>query len=159
MYGPAGLTEYLPAAGDPSAVSVVAGPVLVSLQYQTYYYVSITTSTGGTVSPASGWVPSGSSFTRGAVPIGTNTVTHWVGTGSGSFSGKTTVGTVHVNGPITEVAEFSPAVPPAIQVTSIWTSPALLGGLAAAGLVAGLGIGLLVARSGRRSASGGEGSA
>ena len=79
--------------------------------FTTQYYLTMTNSVGGSVSPASGWLYSGSIVNLGATPTTGFIFSNWAGSGSGSYSGTTASPSITMNGPITEMANFySPAV-------------------------------------------------
>ena len=71
----------------------------------------MTTSAGGTVSPASAWKNSGTSVSIKATPTSNSLVSYtfdaWTGTGTGSYSGTNNPALITMNGPITEIASFT----------------------------------------------------
>lgn len=153
-YSPDGLTQYTPLATNPASVHVtnanLTGASAVPVGFSTDYWVSISASSGGATTPASGWYAQGHTISINATPFGTEQFVKWVGTGPGSYSGSNAGAPVTVNGPITEVAWFqTPTVQHSTTVSSIWQNVGLLGGLAIAGLIVGLAIGLLAFRRGR----------
>jgi hypothetical protein len=155
---PDGLTEYTAAATNVATVNVNQNQT-VTVSYQTWYYVSITGSPGGSVGPQSSFVLAGSTVDLLAQPTGTDTFAGWLGTGNGAYTGSSSAKTITVNGPITEVAQFVPPTPSTVkstQSTSMWENPAVLAGLAAVGLIVGLLVGILAFR---RRGGGGASSA
>ena len=80
--------------------------------------------TGGTVSPSSGWKNSGANVSITATPTNNNQVSYsfsgWTGSGSGSYSGTNNPAAITMNGPITETASFTQNP---VQVT-VQTNPA-----------------------------------
>lgn len=78
-----------------SAPSVTAG-------YNTEYYLTTSSSSGGTVSPSSAWYASGSSVTLTATPNSGYVFSSW----SGDASGSTNPVTITMNGPKTVTANF-----------------------------------------------------
>lgn len=146
---PDGLSRYAP-LNPPASVTIPSTGALV-LSFSTSYWVSITAAPGGRVTlPATtqGWYFSGSPITLDAAANPGLVFLGWSGTGAGAYSGTENRSTLHVNGPITEVASFGSA-PPAATVSSsgsIWSSSALWIGLAALGLVLGTILGLVAAR-------------
>ncbi|MCI4350042.1 MAG: hypothetical protein L3K15_00795 [Thermoplasmata archaeon] len=148
VLSPDGLTQYT-SVGVTPRVGITANAT-VPVTYATSYWVSISEVGGGTVSPASGWFPAGAGISLSAVPTGTNLFSGWTGTGTGAYSGNNaTPPNVRANGPLTEVATFVPPVPPAVQVTSSFNSAPVWAGLAIAGLVVGLIVGLIAMRARR----------
>jgi hypothetical protein len=145
---PDGLTEYLALATNPSTVTISGANRTVSLGYSTMFYVSISASAGGTVSPSSQWLKGGAPLQLQAVPTGTEQFVGWVGTGSGEYTGTNVTPTITVEGPITELAQFVPLQVHETQktTTSIWQNMGVIAGLAVAGLVVGLLVGILLFR-------------
>lgn len=83
------------------------------------YFVTMTAGTGGIVSPPSGWWPSGA-----MVPI-TATATlpnyafaAWTGIGDGSYTGPNNPGSITVQAPITQLANFSYTGPYTLSMAS-----------------------------------------
>ena len=109
-------TEY-PANGEritlalPPTITIDNAPVSESGTYGLQYLVTTSASpgSGGTTSPASEWVSSGSSTTIRATAASGYQFTGWQGSGSGSYSGTANPTTLTPSGPVTEVAEFSPS--------------------------------------------------
>lgn len=137
---PDGETQWS-AVAPPSQV-VVASNSSVTLSFLASYWVSVQAVGSGTVSPASGWVPYGTSLTFSATPVGASTFEGWAGTGNGSYTGPGLTGSATVRGSIQEVATF---VPSSLTGTSspsdVWGSPAALVGLAVVGLAVGAVVG------------------
>jgi hypothetical protein len=77
-----------------------------SISFQTQYYLAMYYLTGGTVSPSSEWVNSGSSVTITATPTTGYSFSSWSGTGTGSYSGSSSSYTITVENSITETASF-----------------------------------------------------
>ena len=67
---------------------------------------------GGTVTAVNGFHNQGEVVQIDATPNAGFLFSGWTGTGSGSFTGSTKQVSVTMNGPITEVASFTPAPPP-----------------------------------------------
>jgi hypothetical protein len=75
--------------------------------FTTQYFLTMNSSTGGSVSPASNWYDSGA-----AVPIDGSVIkdyvfNSWSGAGSGSYTGPQNPVDIVINGPITETASFT----------------------------------------------------
>lgn len=135
--------------GGPQKVTV-SGNLTYTLGVLASFYVQISAIGPGTVGPASGWHKSGDSFELQALPSGANVFAGWAGTGaSGSYSGPLENGTVHVSGPISEVATFVGPAPSAAQASGLFASTTFDLALGVVGLVAGVAIGLLLIRARR----------
>ncbi|MCI4363904.1 MAG: hypothetical protein L3K13_06355 [Thermoplasmata archaeon] len=146
-YSVDGLTQYTGLNTNPTKVHVATQNTPVPIGYATNYWVSISASTGGTATPLSGWYPAGKTVALQAIPTGTEQFSKWVGTGPQSYSGTDASATITVNGPITEVAEFvTPTHATSTTVTSLWQNIGVIGGLAIAGLIVGLLVGLALFR-------------
>ena len=164
------LTEYKPTT--PSFNVPVTADTPVPVTFSTLYWVSISAVGPGSVTISAPGAPSvmvttgnfyatGSQNAINATPSENNVFVSWAGTGSGSYSGSQASWQVKVSGPISEVATFAAPAPQATTVTSIWTEPYLIAGLAIAGLAVGLIVGVLIvrARGGKPPASGGSSAA
>jgi Divergent InlB B-repeat domain len=75
--------------------------------FGTQYYLTMTTGTGGTVNPGSGWKSAGTTVSIRAMPANGYSFTNWTGSGTGSFSGSTNPASITMGGPITETATFT----------------------------------------------------
>ncbi len=101
--------QYLP---SPASGSVAPSKhVTTAVAFTTQYYLttSANPSADGTVTPASGWVNSGSSQTITATANAGYVFTSWSGTGTGSYSGTTASTSITVSAPITEIGNFATA--------------------------------------------------
>ncbi|MGI0131622.1 MAG: InlB B-repeat-containing protein [Thermoplasmata archaeon] len=157
---PDGLTLYTP-VGAPGNVHVT-GNQTVPLTFKTSYWVSVDVIGPGEASiqvgssnTSSGWYASGTTVTVNAYATGTWIFSTWSGTGTGAYQGSQQSYTVQVKGPLHEVATFIPPVPATKVITSMWTSPTIWAGLAIAGALVGLLVGIAVARMRRGGSSGG----
>jgi len=63
-------------------------------------------SSGGSVSPSSGWFNSGTQITINATPNNVFAFLNWTGSGAGSYTGSSNPATITMNSPITETANF-----------------------------------------------------
>jgi M6 family metalloprotease-like protein len=81
----------------------------VSASYNKQYRVSTlaSPSSGGTVSPSSGWFDAGSSVPITASQALGYSFSAWSGSGTGSYSGALNPSTITINSPITESAIFT----------------------------------------------------
>jgi hypothetical protein len=148
---PDGLIQYHPTPSDPVAYTV-SGNDTLSISLVPYYWVSLSASVGGTVTPGSGYYPANTILYVAATANTTYTFAGWSGTGTGSYSGSNATASVLVTGPLTEVASFTQnSLGPA--AASVWSSPETWIGLGAVGLIAGLVVGVLFARAGTSSAA------
>ena len=75
--------------------------------FNTQYYLTMNTGSGGGVSPSSGYYNSGQSVQISGNASSGYTFSNWAGNGSGSYSGSGNPATVTMNGPITETASFT----------------------------------------------------
>jgi uncharacterized repeat protein (TIGR02543 family) len=75
--------------------------------FTTQYYLTMNAGTGGTVSPSSGFYNSGQSVPISASANSGYTFSGWTGSGTGSYTGSSNPGSVTMNGPITETANFT----------------------------------------------------
>jgi Divergent InlB B-repeat domain len=146
-------TEYAP--NITSETVTISANHSVAVTFATEFWLSVASGPGGSVTPtANGWYASGASVDLSAVPSLGYVFEQWNGTGSGSYTGATSTGTVTMNGPVTEIASFG-------QVGQTSTAPASSGsstaglpldlGLLAALLVLGLLVALLLGRRRRES--------
>lgn len=151
---PDGLAKYAPIASNTGSVTLTKDSA-ITLDLQASYWVEVESSAGGSVLPGSGWQLAGTSIQLQAQPFGTNTFLGWKGSGSGNYTGDQPSQQIVVDGPITEIATFSPTsvAVKSTSTPSVWENPAVLAGLAVVGLVIGLIIGLVVFR--RRGGSSG----
>jgi hypothetical protein len=148
---PDGLTHYTATPADPAAYTVKANAT-IDVSYTDSYWVAVSASVGGSVSPGSGWYAAGSVLYLVATPNSTYSFSGWSGTGSGEYAGPNSTASLIVSGPLSEVATFSPSSAVA-AATSIWQSPDTWIGLGAVGLIIGLAVGIIFARMGTRPAS------
>jgi hypothetical protein len=95
---------------DGGAISHTVTPtsnVTYTANFTTQYYLTTSTGTGGSVSPASGWTNSGASVTLGATPSDGFSFGGWTGSGGGSYSGTNNPASITMTAPITEAASFA----------------------------------------------------
>jgi len=95
---------------DSGAVSHTVAPTAsktYTAKFTTQYFLTMSTGTGGTVMPASGWKNSGATVNITATPSTGYTFSSWTGTGTGSFSGTTNSASITMGGPISEAASFT----------------------------------------------------
>jgi hypothetical protein len=146
---PDGLIQYHPSPSDPVAYTVTGNDTL-SVALVPYFWVSLSASVGGTVTPGPGYYPVNTILYVAATANSSYSFTGWSGTGTGSYTGSNSTASVLVTGSLSEVASFSQnSLGPA--AASVWSSPETWIGLGAVGLIAGLVVGVLVARAGTSS--------
>jgi len=86
----------------------MASPGSVTATYQEQFYLTMSAnpSSGGSVSPSSGWYNAGSQITISATPNNVFAFLNWSGSGSSSYTGPNNPATITINSPVTEVANF-----------------------------------------------------
>ncbi len=89
--------------------------ITYTASFATQYYLTMTAGTGGNVSPSSGWNNGGANVTITATASNNYSFGSWTGSGSGSYSGANNPGSITMNGPITETANFS--IPVTVQAS------------------------------------------
>lgn len=141
---PDGLIQYRPTPTDPVAYTVSKTDTL-HVALTPYYWVAVSTTAGGTVSPGSGYYAANQILYLVATPAPGYAFTQWSVQGTGGYTGSNATASIIVTGPLTEVAGFH-SMNGGSLATSIWSNPETWAGVAAVGLVAGLGVGIVVAR-------------
>ncbi|MGI0100383.1 MAG: InlB B-repeat-containing protein [Candidatus Micrarchaeaceae archaeon] len=112
-------TQYtyseLSGCGQSAQSGTFTGPsssCTISASYNTQYYLMMAaypSSSGGTVSPGSGWYNSGSSVRVSEQPPPSGWLfSSWTGSGTGSYSGTSLTQTITMDNPISETANFNP---------------------------------------------------
>jgi hypothetical protein len=110
------------------------GPAIVWVTYSPEYWVTVTNSTGGTVTPGSQWVHSSGFVQLNETPSSGYYFVGWSGSGVGQVTTATPNPKVIPGGPVTELATFSLNPPPR------WTVRIAVVGLpAGVSLTVGLG--------------------
>lgn len=141
---PDGLVQYRATSTDPVAYTVSKNASFLVDLYP-YYWVQVTSSSGGTVSPVSGYYPANSILYLVASPQAGYSFSEWSGGSTGGYTGTNATASIIVTAPLTEVADFH-STGGSVLAPSIWSSPETWAGVAAVGLIVGLGVGLLVSR-------------
>ena len=94
--------------------------------FATQYYLKMRHGINGSVSPPSGWRRKGKTISIYATARNGYLFNRWIGSGSGSFSGRRISASVVMNGPTTETAAFiqsaSPTPTPAPSATATATA-------------------------------------
>jgi hypothetical protein len=92
------------------AISHTVAPTtnkIYTANFNTQYFLTMAHGTGGTVTPASAWKPSGTVVSIRATPGNGFSFTDWTGSGTGSYSGPNNPASITMNGPITETGNFT----------------------------------------------------
>lgn len=131
--------RYVP---SPSVTNVTVDGAAAdaSVAYSAQYYVTLSSSMGGSINASTGWWPAGTVLDVVATPSNASEVfVNWTGVGTGAYTGPSPTLHLTVDAPISEAASFGPAV------TSVVTTPGTSSG-SSSGLYIGLGllVGLLV---------------
>ncbi|MFI5414784.1 MAG: hypothetical protein ACHQ16_03850, partial [Candidatus Lutacidiplasmatales archaeon] len=84
----------------------VHGPAEVVLVYTAKYWLDVEATSGGSAGPASAWYGPGVAVTLSEAAAAGFHFTSWTGTGNGAATTVTTAPTIHVFGPLTELANF-----------------------------------------------------
>jgi hypothetical protein len=144
---PSAGTEFVPASSGSYSLGVL-NATSYTVVFSTLYQVTVDSSSGGVVTPASGWVASGGQLALTATAAAGYVFANWSGTGSGAYSGPEAGPTVTVSAPITEFATFTlaPTTSASSSSGNILVPIAALAAL----LVVGLVVGLAIARAGGR---------
>ncbi len=87
-------------------ITVPSSNATLTAYFDSQYYLTMNASTGGTVSPTSGWRDAGSGVQIQATAGNDYGFTQWTGSGSGSYTGSNNPANITMNGPITETASF-----------------------------------------------------
>jgi hypothetical protein len=144
---PDGTTRY---TGAPSNFYVdVRGNTSATVTFATSYWVDLWTDGPGRVSTASQWAAAESTLNLVASPDPSAVFLGWNGTGNGSYTGALFDPSLHVDGPVAEVATFEyPASAPLAPALSPTVGELAISSVVL--LVAGIGAGVLLGRRGRR---------
>jgi BNR repeat protein/List-Bact-rpt repeat protein len=92
----------------PGSVSI-HGPAEVVLVYTPRYWLDVEATVGGSSGPSNGWFVPGTAVVLSETPRNGFHFVAWAGTGPGATSGSQntqTTPTIHVDGPVTELANF-----------------------------------------------------
>jgi hypothetical protein len=148
-YSPDHLIQYTPTTS--SFTLPVHANGTKSLSYAIAYWVSLTSSGVGSVvaTPSgTGFHASGSALDLIAIPGVGDQFLGWTGSGTGSYTGASSFENFTVNAPFTETASFAPVNvgPKTTSTSSPWNSLGAEAGLAIAGLLVGVVVGLVLAR-------------
>lgn len=151
LYVGAGTRYVSSDSGKPESVT---GNSTASVNFTEQFLVTVTWSSGGSATPSSGWVAKGGSVQLTATAANASErFVNWTGNGASSYSGTNPSPTLTVNGPVSEVATFSPIFPQKTTTESPMGGQTLSFGLLAALLVVGLTVGILLTRRASRPPS------
>ena len=103
----------------PGGTFTTNGSAIVTLRYAPMFRLTVTASTGGSVSPADLWAPQGATVPLGEAPAAGYEFVGWTGLGSGSVSTSATNATVSLLGVVTEFGTFRPIGGPVFGLTLI----------------------------------------
>ncbi len=95
---------------DFGAVSHTVSPTAATTytaNFTTQYFLTMDAGTGGSVSPASGWIAAGAPVQIKASADSNYGFSDWTGSGVGSYSGNFSSTFIQMNTPITEIADFT----------------------------------------------------
>jgi len=109
-----------PSSGSAPASLDLQGPGVVTLDFAPMYLLTTAASTGGTVTPATGWNAAGTTVTLTANASNGYHFVGWTGTGGGSTTvsqDSQTSPTIMPTGPVTEFATFRPNATPTWNLT------------------------------------------
>jgi hypothetical protein len=123
---------------------LVTSDTVVLVGFSEQFLLSVVHGVDGTATPGTEWASNGAAVPIAATAEAGYQFVGWNGTGPGNYTGDSPSGTVTVNGPVTERAEFAAAlVPRSGNVTGGGTSHSPF--LAAAAFVALLVVGVVSA--------------
>ena len=95
---------------DHGAISHTVAPTTnttYTAKFKTQYFLTMTSGTGGRVSPTSGWKNSGATVSISGTPANGYSFNTWTGSGTGSYSGPNNPASITMGGAITEAATFT----------------------------------------------------
>jgi len=142
---PNGEIEYQATSTDPVAYTV-RGNATLDIAFETFYWISVAPSIGGTVTPGAGFYQSGSLLYIVATANASYTFEGWLGSGAGGYSGTNSTASILVSGPLSEVAMFESTPVGASSSSTFWSSPLSWLGIGALALIGGLVVGTIGAR-------------
>jgi hypothetical protein len=85
---------------------VMKNDIVQQAIWKKQYYLEINTTSGGTITPASGWYDQGTQIEIQATPINNQSFIKWKGIGPGSYSGAQPNVRITINNPISQNANF-----------------------------------------------------
>ncbi len=99
--------KYIPATSS-GAVTVDGHNIEINVSFRVQYYLNINIDpwNGGTVSPGSFWYNASTVVEISAMANNISIFEEWLGTGTGSYTGKSSTVNITMNGPVTEIAVF-----------------------------------------------------
>jgi hypothetical protein len=86
--------------------------------FGTEFLLTMLSSAGGDISPATGWITGGNTITISAVPKPGCSFDGWAGGGADAYSGSAATTNIVLNEPTAEIASFIDPVPPTNAITS-----------------------------------------
>ncbi|MGI0139796.1 MAG: InlB B-repeat-containing protein [Thermoplasmata archaeon] len=136
--------RYVPSNSGSFTVDATSN-MSVNVTFTEQFFVTVSSSIGGTVGPASAWVNSGTSIALTALANSTGYVfSNWTGSGPGAYTGTVENRTITPTGAVSEIAAFSPLAGGSSSASSIptWVPIAALVAL----VVVGFFVGMLLVR-------------
>jgi hypothetical protein len=109
---------------DSGAISHTVAPTTnktYTANFTTQFFLTMTATSGGKVSPVSGWKNSGAVVSISATPNTGYVFSSWSGSGTGSYSGAANPTSISMAGPISETGSFSSTSTPTPTVAPIPT--------------------------------------
>lgn len=136
--GSSGVQYVWSSWSDGGAISHAVTPTAnttYTASFTTQYYLTMNAGAGGSVTPTSSWYNSGSVVPISATANSGYTFSSWSGSGIGAYTGTSPAPSVSMNGPITETAAFTGALPDLTVVEPVTVSAAsvVAGGTVAIG--------------------------
>jgi hypothetical protein len=108
---------------DGGAMSHTVAPTVATTytaNFTTQYLLTTGYGNGGSgVTPNSGWYNSGANVALGATAASGYSFSNWTGSDTGSYSGSVASPTITMNGPISEMANFTAITPPSFSSSHI----------------------------------------
>lgn len=98
-------------------------PMTNTASFSTQYFLTMSASAGGSVSPSSRWTNSGTVVGITATASNGFVFAGWSGSGAGSYSGTNNPAVVTMNGAITQTANFTAAQSPQAAILSYLQQP------------------------------------
>jgi hypothetical protein len=141
---PDGTVQYRATPTDPVAYTVSQNAT-IDVALAPYYWVDVSASAGGSVTPGPGYFAFESILYLTATTNSGYSFGGWSGSGPGAYQGTNATAAIIVTAPLSEVAEFHPSGG-ASAGTSVWSSPETWLGIGAVGLVIGLVVGYIFVR-------------
>ena len=115
-YTPYVMNSSTTSSGVPGSYTA-DGPGVVVVTYSPMYYLTVTSSVGGSASPGNQWVRHSHSVQLNETASSGYHFVGWTGSGGGSITTAVTNPTITPSAPVTELATFRPNAPPTWNLT------------------------------------------